>query len=43
MALFASAASVAIIMIAAQERPFAGHFAVTPTPLVQVEPTLLPQ
>jgi hypothetical protein len=43
MALFASAASVAIVMIAAQERPFAGHFAVTPTPLEQVEPTLLPQ
>ena len=43
MALFSSAASVAIVMIAAQERPFAGHFAVTPTPLVQVEPTLQPQ
>jgi hypothetical protein len=43
MALFAAAASVAIVMIAAQERPFAGHFAVTPTPLEQVEPTLLPQ
>ena len=40
MALFAS---VAIVMIAAQERPFAGRFAVTPTPLEQVEPTLLPQ
>jgi len=43
MALFASAASVAIVMIAAQERPFAGQFAVTPTPLEQVEPTLLRQ
>ena len=43
MALFASAASVAIVMIAAQERPFAGHFAVTPKPLEQVEPMLLPQ
>ena len=43
MALFASAASVAILMIAAQAHPFAGHFAVTPTPLEQVEPTLLPQ
>jgi hypothetical protein len=40
MALFASAAAVAIIMIAAQERPFAGHFAVPPAPLEQVEPTL---
>jgi Protein of unknown function (DUF4239) len=43
MALFTSAASVAIVMIAAQERPFAGHFAVTSTPLQQVEPTLPPQ
>ena len=40
MALFASAAAAAIVMIAAQERPFAGHFAVSPTPLEQVEPTL---
>jgi hypothetical protein len=40
MALFASAASAALVMIAAQERPFAGHFAVSPTPLEQVEPTL---
>jgi hypothetical protein len=40
MALFASAAVAAIVMIAAQERPFAGHFAVSPTPLEQVEPTL---
>lgn len=40
MALFAAAASAAIVMIAAQERPFAGDFAVRPTPLEQVEPTL---
>ena len=40
MTLFASAAAAAIIMIAAQERPFAGYFAVRPTPLEQVEPTL---
>jgi hypothetical protein len=40
MALFASVAVAAIVMIAAQERPFAGHFAVSPTPLEQVEPTL---
>ena len=43
MAIFASASSVEIVMIAAQERLFSGHFAVTPTPLEQVEPTLLPQ
>jgi multisubunit Na+/H+ antiporter MnhC subunit len=42
MALFASAAVAAIIMIAAQERPFAGDFAVSPTPLEQVDPTLPP-
>jgi hypothetical protein len=40
MALFASAASVVIVMIAAQEHPFAGHFAVSPTPLKQVEPAV---
>jgi hypothetical protein len=40
MALFALAASVAFVMIAAQERPFAGHFAVSPTHLEQVEPAL---
>ena len=42
MALFASAAAAAIVMIAAQERPFAGHFSVNPTALEQVEPTLPP-
>jgi len=42
MTLFALAATAAIIMIAVQERPFAGHFAVSPTPLEQVEPTLPP-
>ena len=40
MALFAFAAAAAIFMIAAQERPFAGYFSVSPTPLEQVEPTL---
>jgi hypothetical protein len=40
MALFASAAAAAIFMIAAQERPFAGQFAVRPTALEQVEPLL---
>jgi hypothetical protein len=40
MALFAAAAAAAIFMIAAQERPFAGYFAVSPTPLEQVEPTV---
>jgi hypothetical protein len=42
MALFALAAAAAIVMIAAQERPFAGYFAVHPTPLEQVEPTVPP-
>jgi hypothetical protein len=41
MTLFAAAATVAIVMIAAQERPFAGHFAVHSTPLEQVDPALL--
>ncbi|GAA1207449.1 DUF4239 domain-containing protein [Pseudonocardia alaniniphila] len=40
MTLFALAATAAIIMIAAQERPFAGYFAVSPMPLEQVDPTL---
>jgi Protein of unknown function (DUF4239) len=40
MTLFALAATAAIIMIAAQERPFAGYFSVRPTPLEQVEPTV---
>ncbi len=39
MGLFASAAAVCIVMIAAQDRPFAGPFRVRPTVLVQVEPT----
>jgi hypothetical protein len=39
MALFASAAAAATVMIAAQERPFAGYFGVSPTPLEQIEPT----
>ncbi|GAA3086273.1 hypothetical protein GCM10010464_57690 [Pseudonocardia yunnanensis] len=40
MTLFALAAAAAIFMIAAQERPFAGYFSVSPTPLVEVDPTL---
>jgi hypothetical protein len=40
MAFFASAAAASILMIASQERPFAGPFAVSPSPLEQVEPTL---
>ena len=40
LTLFAAAASAAIVMIAVQERPFAGHFAVSPTPLEQVQPTM---
>jgi Protein of unknown function (DUF4239) len=38
MTLFASAAAVCVVMIAAQARPFAGPFAVEPTALVEVEP-----
>ena len=40
MALFASAASAVMVMIAAQEQPFAGRFAVSPTPLEQVDPAV---
>ena len=40
MALFASAASAVMVMIAAQEHPFAGRFAVSPTPLEQVDPAV---
>jgi Protein of unknown function (DUF4239) len=40
MTLFASAAAVCVVMIASQERPFAGSFAVEPTPLVEVEPAV---
>jgi len=40
MTLFASAAAACVVMIAAQERPFAGPFAVEPTALVEVEPAL---
>jgi hypothetical protein len=38
MSLFGAAAAVCVVMIAAQERPFAGPFAVEPTALVEVEP-----
>jgi Protein of unknown function (DUF4239) len=40
MTLFASAAAVCVVMIAAQARPFAGPFAVEPTDLVEVEPAV---
>ena len=36
--LFASAVAVSLMLIAAQERPFGGRFAVTPDALVQVMP-----
>ena len=36
--IFASAVAVCLLMIASQDRPFAGPFAVKPEPLVQVMP-----
>ena len=36
--IFASAVAVCLVMIASQDRPFAGPFAVKPDPLVQVMP-----
>ena len=36
--IFASAVAVCLLMIASQDRPFAGPFAVKPDPLVQVMP-----
>ena len=38
MGIFASAVAVCLLMIASQDRPFAGPFAVTPDALVQVTP-----
>jgi hypothetical protein len=38
LTLFAAAIAASLLMIAAQDRPFAGPFRVQPTPLVQVEP-----
>ena len=38
MAIFASAAAASITIIAAQERPFSGQFAVKPDPLLEVAP-----
>ena len=38
LTLFASAIVVSLLMIGVQDRPFAGPFKVTPTPLVQVQP-----
>jgi hypothetical protein len=39
MTLFASAIAVSVLMIAVQDRPFAGPYRVTPSPLIQVQPT----
>jgi uncharacterized membrane protein len=36
--IFASAVAVCLLMIASQDRPFAGPFSVSPEPLVQVMP-----
>jgi hypothetical protein len=38
MGIFASAVAVCLLMIASQDKPFAGPFAVKPDPLVQVMP-----
>jgi hypothetical protein len=38
MGLFASAAAVSLVLVAAQARPFSGQFGVQPDVLVQVEP-----
>jgi hypothetical protein len=38
MALFAAATAACIILLASQDRPFGGKFAVKPTVLLQVEP-----
>jgi hypothetical protein len=38
MWLFASAAAVSLVLIAAQARPFSGQLGVQPDELVQVEP-----
>jgi hypothetical protein len=38
MGIFASAVAVCLLMVASQDRPFAGPFAVKPNPLVQVMP-----
>jgi hypothetical protein len=38
MSIFASAVAVSLLMIASQDRPFAGPFAVKPGPLIQVMP-----
>ena len=38
LGIFASAVAVCLLMIASQDRPFAGPFAVKPDPLVQVIP-----
>src|SRR5262249_4093198 len=39
MGLFAGAVAVSLILIAAQQRPFSGQFAVRPNPLIQVTPS----
>jgi Protein of unknown function (DUF4239) len=38
MGLFATGAAAAVLMIAAYDRPFIGHLAITPEPLLQIMP-----
>ena len=38
MGIFSSAVAMCLLMIASEDRPFAGPFAVKPDPLVQVMP-----
>jgi hypothetical protein len=38
MGIFAAAVAVSVMLIAAQERPFSGEFAVRPDVLIQVMP-----
>jgi hypothetical protein len=42
LGLFATAAAVCILLIAAHDRPFTGQLAVLPTPLLQVLPDTVP-
>jgi hypothetical protein len=42
LGLFASAVAVCIVLIAANDRPFAGQLGVRPTALLQVRPDSLP-
>ena len=38
MGLFAAAVAVSLLLVAVQERPFSGHFGVSPDPLIEVMP-----